>query len=162
MLKTGCHLRKTTFFNTFLVVFMFFVSLRGVAQFTQHGSSFLLKKEVDKPVDKFQDLKISDSLRMQIHGTITEVCQAKGCWMKVNLTDSQEVYVKFKDYGFFVPTDVAGKKLVMNGLAFVDEMSVQDQRHYARDKGATTEEANQITKPKRAFCFQADGVRILD
>lgn len=110
----------------------------------------------------FQNLAVSDSLNTQIQGTITAVCQAKGCWMKVNLADNEEVFVKFKDYGFFVPTDSAGKEVVMNGQAFIEEMSVEDQKHYAMDKGATKEEVAKITKPKKTLRFEADGVRISD
>jgi len=160
MLKTSHFLCKTIFFNTFLVFFLFMNSQGVCAQSTQHGASFELKENINETANVFQKLKVSDSLNLQVKGTITEVCQAKGCWMKVNLTDSEEVFVKFKDYGFFVPTDAAGKNVVMNGLAFVEEMTVEDQRHYAQDEGASKEELAKIVEPKRTLRFEADGVRI--
>lgn len=159
MLKTYHFLRKTIFFNTFLV-FLFLVGQGISAQSTQHGASFELKEDIKETSKVFQNLMASDSLNVQVKGTITEVCQAKGCWMKVNLSDSEEIFVRFKNYGFFVPTDAAGKNVIMNGLAFVEEMSVADQRHYAEDKGATKEEVAKITEPKRTLRFEADGVRI--
>ena len=119
-----------------------------------------MNEDINKTSEVFQGLKVSDSLTTQMKGTIMEVCQAKGCWMKVNLSDEKEVFVKFKDYGFFVPTDSQGKEVIMNGLAFIEEMSVEDQRHYAMDKGASEEEAKQITAPKRTLRFEADGVYI--
>ena len=70
------------------------------------------------------------------------------------------MFVRFKDYGFFVPKDAAGKKVVMNGAAFLEEMSVEDQKHYAEDEGASEEELAQITAPKRTLRFEADGVLI--
>ena len=160
MLKTSHFLRKSTFFNTFLVFFMLMTFQGITAQSSEHGASFTLKKGVNTTSKVFQDLKVSETSNVQIQGTITDVCQAKGCWMKVDLADNQEVFVKFKDYGFFVPTDSAGKEVVMNGQAFVEEMSVEDQRHYAMDKGATKEEAAKITTPKKTLRFEADGVRI--
>jgi hypothetical protein len=160
MLKTFLFLRKTIFFNTFLVFFALTNTQNVHAQSTQHGASFELAKEIRETSSVYQNLKVSDSSNLQVKGTITEVCQAKGCWMKVSLADSKEVFVKFKDYGFFVPTDAAGKNVVMNGLAFVEEMTVEDQRHYAQDKGATKEEVAKITEPKRTLRFEADGVRI--
>lgn len=160
MLKTYHFLRKSIFFNTFLVFFML-TGFQGItAQSSQHGESFELKKSINKTSDVFQDLKVSESVNTQIKGTITDVCQVKGCWMKVNLADEKEVFVKFKDYGFFVPTDSAGKEVAMNGQAFVEEISVEDQRHYAMDKGATEEAIAKITQPKKTLRFEADGVRI--
>lgn len=108
----------------------------------------------------YEGIKPSDTIRAQMLGEIKEVCQNKGCWMKVALAPDREVFVRFKDYGFFVPKDAAGKKVVMNGLAFLEEMSVEDQRHYAEDDGATKEEIAQITAPKRTYRFEADGVLI--
>jgi len=43
---------------------------------------------------------------MKIEGKITEVCQAKGCWMVVVDGDTY-ARVTFKDYGFFVPTETS-------------------------------------------------------
>ena len=41
-------------------------------------------------------------------------------------------------------------------------MSVDEQRHYAEDKGATKEEIEVITEPKRTFSFLADGVLLVE
>lgn len=160
MLKTLYFLRKTTFFNTFLVIFLCF-SVQGIcAQTLEHGESFELSTDIIEVSDLFEDLMVSDSLHVQLKGTIAEVCQARGCWMNVNLMDGGKVFVKFKDYGFFVPMDSAGKEVILDGMAFVEEMSVKDQQHYAKDKGATEQEAAKITAPKRTFRFEAAGVRI--
>jgi hypothetical protein len=80
--------------------------------------------------------------------------------MKVQLESNEEVFVRFKDYGFFVPKDAAGKRVVMNGAAFFEEMSVEDQRHYAEDEGASEDELALITSPKKTLRFEADGVLI--
>jgi hypothetical protein len=45
-------------------------------------------------------------------------------------------------------------------LAFVEAMSVEDQKHYAEDGGATTKELAKILAPKRTYGFEADGVLI--
>jgi len=57
-----------------------------------------------------------------------------------------------------MPKDIAGKEVIVNGLAFVEEMSVEDQRHYAEDGGKSEDEIAKITKPKKTFGFEADGV----
>jgi hypothetical protein len=68
--------------------------------------------------------------------------------------------VKFKDYGFFVPRDIAGREVVVNGIAFVGEMSIEDQQHYAKDAGKTAEEIAAIGSIRKAYGFEADGVLI--
>lgn len=111
-------------------------------------------------LDQFQSLKEADTLKTKFSATVTDVCKSKGCWMKLNLKNGEEVMVKFKDYGFFVPKDIEGREVVLNGIAFVDNMSVEDQRHYAKDAGKSQEDIRQIKKPKRTFEFEADGVLI--
>ena len=111
-------------------------------------------------LDQFQSLKEADTLETKFSATVTDVCKSKGCWMKLNLKNGEEVMVKFKDYGFFVPKDIEGREVVLNGIAFVDNMSVEDQRHYAKDAGESQENIRQIKEPKRTFEFEADGVLI--
>ena len=69
----------------------------------------------------YKIMKAGDSINSKIIAEVHEVCQAKGCWMRLNLDDENEVMVKFKDYGFFVPKDITGKKVIINGQAFVEE-----------------------------------------
>ncbi|NNM19013.1 MAG: DUF4920 domain-containing protein, partial [Croceitalea sp.] len=52
------------------------------------------------------------------------------------------------------------KETIINGKAFISELSVDEQRHYAEDKGATKEEIAQIITPKKTLRFEADGVII--
>jgi len=68
--------------------------------------------------------------------------------------------VRFKNYGFFMPSDISEKEVVLNGLAFVEEMSVEDQKHYTRDAGKFADEISKIITPKRTFSFEASGVLV--
>lgn len=108
--------------------------------------------------EKYTTMKVADTVQTKFIAKVTDVCQAKGCWMKLELEDGQETMVRFKDYGFFMPKDITGKEVIVNGLAFVEEMSVEDQKHYAKDGGKSKEEIAQITEPKKSFGFEADGV----
>jgi len=51
-----------------------------------------------------------DKMTTKVEGTVEDVCKMKGCWMKVKTGDGQTMRVMFKDYGFFVPKDIVGKK----------------------------------------------------
>ena len=151
-------------FNTIATVFLLGVLMVSCKQETIQGDYFGQEFEVSGKAAKtsapFEKISATDSLQIQMIGEIKEVCQNKGCWMKVKLESDDEVFVRFKDYGFFVPKDAAGKKVVMNGSAFLEEMSVEDQKHYAEDEGASEDELAQITAPKQTLRFEADGVLI--
>ena len=109
---------------------------------------------------KYSNLKVGDTIDVKFKSTIKEVCQNKGCWMKLDLGDNKEAFVKFKDYAFFMPKDSKGDEVVLNGKAFVSQESVEDQKHYAGDAGKTQAEIDAITTPKTIYSFTADGVLI--
>jgi len=94
-----------------------------------------------------------------VKGTITEVCPVKGCWMRVTDGDD-EVFVRFKDYGFFVPRNAAGHRAVIHGVAEAKVVSVEELRHYAQDAGKTAEEIAAITAPGTQITFMAGSVEI--
>ncbi|MCK5369007.1 MAG: DUF4920 domain-containing protein, partial [Cyclobacteriaceae bacterium] len=101
-----------------------------------------------------------ESLDIKVKGTITEVCQAKGCWMTLDLGDDELLRVKFKDYGFFVPKDVTGKTAIVQGVAKKEIIGVDELRHLAEDAGKSEKKINAIDKPKEELVFVAEGVII--
>ena len=99
---------------------------------------------------------------VRFEGDITATCPKKGCWMGV-ASGEDTVFVRFLDYGFFVPTEGAeGKRAVMQGEAFFDTLTVDARRHYAEDAGATEEEIAAIIEPELRLAFTATGVMIED
>ncbi|WP_347372919.1 DUF4920 domain-containing protein [Aequorivita sp. Q41] len=110
-------------------------------------------------MEKYKEMKPGDTLTVKFTALVKEVCQKKGCWMNLDMGE-EEAMVRFKDYAFFMPKDIAGKEIIVNGKAYTEEMNVEDQRHYAEDGGATPEEIAAITEPKRTLAFEADGVLI--
>ena len=96
----------------------------------------------------------------KVEGEIIDVCPKKGCWMNVKVAEDT-LFVKFKDYGFFVPTDgVQGKKVYMSGEIFKDTISVARLRHYAEDAKKPESEIMSITEPEFMLNMIADGVAI--
>ncbi len=110
--------------------------------------------------DLLKQMEGKDTLYTKVEGEIESCCQAKGCWMKVKLADGSLMRVTFKDYGFFVPKDAEGKKVIMDGVAFYKETSVERLQHFAEDGGASKEEIAKITEPETALAFEAHGVII--
>ena len=81
--------------------------------------------------------------------------------MDVKMAEGDTMMVRFKDYGFFVPTDgVEDLRTVMHGTAKMDTISVDMLRHYAEDAGDSEEEIMRITEPRYVLEFIADGVII--
>ncbi|AOW20514.1 DUF4920 domain-containing protein [Urechidicola croceus] len=119
------------------------------------SEGFITKEEM---IDRFKTLKEGDTLDVKFASTVNSVCKAKGCWMKLDLGNNEESMVKFKDYGFFVPLNSDEREVIVHGKAFVNEVSIDEQRHYAKDAGKTNEEIAMITTPKFTYSFLADGV----
>ncbi len=99
---------------------------------------------------------------MKIQGKVVDVCKKKGCWMTLEMPNGDPMRVTFKDYAFFMPMDIVGKKVVLDGLAKKQTISVETLRHYAEDAKKSPEEVAKITDPKKELAFEAKGVVILD
>ncbi|QNK78935.1 DUF4920 domain-containing protein [Winogradskyella sp. PAMC22761] len=111
----------------------------------------------ERMMEHYKNLKAGDTVNSKVKGKIIEVCSKKGCWMTLDMDGENQVMVKFKDYGFFMPLNAEGD-VVINGKAFVSETSVEELRHYAEDAGKTEDEIAAITDPKFEYGFEADGV----
>ena len=114
--------------------------------------------------DVINQLNTADSVNVVMRGKVVDVCQAKGCWM--NIVDpatggEDAVFVQFKDYGFFMPMDIAGREVILEGVAYNAETTVEELRHYAEDAGKTAEEIAAITEPVMEKKFMASGVILL-
>ncbi|WP_224998432.1 DUF4920 domain-containing protein [Cesiribacter sp. SM1] len=105
-------------------------------------------------------LQQQDSLYLTLSGTALSSCTKKGCWMTVDLETGESMRVTFKDYGFFVPKDLKGEQVVMEGVLKREVSSVEEQRHYAEDAGKSAAEIAAIQQPDTAYTFEAVGVRI--
>lgn len=137
------------------------------AQSEQGNSlSYYGEKITEEGAVSVQDLekgvkRNSTSEMVKVTGDITAACQVKGCWMTLDNGESPDIHVTFKDYGFFVPTDAAGKTAIVEGVAAMDTISVDVLRHYAVDGGMSEEEAEEkITEPEVSLSLIATGVII--
>ena len=124
-----------------------------------YGEEFEVTEAIS-PADVAGLMNDSSSNQFVVEGTIEECCQKKGCWMKVDMGNGESMRVSFKDYGFFVPLDAAGRTMVMKGVAMYDTIDVDFLKHLAEDANATQEEIDAITEPELAITFEATGVLI--
>ena len=108
-------------------------------------------------IDKFSLENIDNK---NLSGEIINVCPKKGCWMNLKV-DEDTIFVKFKDYAFFVPkSGVESKLAFISGNISKDTISVERLRHYAEDAGKSLDEIEKIVKPEFKLSFLADGVAI--
>ena len=116
-----------------------------------------------EPVAKLEKLLgDKNSAEMKITGKVVDVCQKKGCWMTLEMPDGSEpIRVTFKDYAFFMPADIVGKKVALDGIGKKQIISVETLRHYAEDAHKSDEEIAKIKEPKKELAFEAKGVVIL-
>jgi len=129
-------------------------------------ASFGEKIEADGLISKdslyklYASMSPTDTIQVKFASKIQEVCAKKGCWMNVDLAEDKNAFIRFKDYGFFMPLNAAGSEVVVEGKAFMDIVSVDDLKHFAKDANKTQEEIDAITEPKITYAFTANGVLI--
>jgi len=97
---------------------------------------------------------------VKVKAKVVDVCQMKGCWMALDAGEGRTIRVTFKDYGFFVPKDIHGREVVLQGTLVKKTMSVEELRHLAEDAGKSEEEIEAIQEPETQWEFVAEGVLI--
>ncbi|HQV53058.1 MAG: DUF4920 domain-containing protein [Flavobacteriales bacterium] len=113
--------------------------------------------------DLLKAMTTTDSLATKVQCEVITSCTKKGCWMDVMLKDGEVMKVRFKDYGFFVPTSgLEGKHAIMQGYAKKETTDVATLQHYAEDAGKSEEEIAKITEPETSLMFLANGVLIAE
>lgn len=149
----------------FSIAILFFVfTANNFGQDLQYFGDQISEKKTISYEKLLKKMKKSDSLQVKVVGTVESVCQMKGCWMTIVSEDEGKpaMMVQFKDYGFFVPKDISGQKVIMKGYAYKEVTPVDELRHYAEDAGKSKEEIAGITEPKEEFKFMASGVILLN
>ena len=145
---------KLNFF-AFLLTLLTIFSCGETITYTNYGDDINIDLTYYEKIEN--DFEITN-----ISGEIIDVCPKKGCWMNVKV-DTDTVFVKFKDYGFFVPkTGIEGKQILMSGKIFRDTITVERLRHYAEDAKKSIEEIELITEPEFKINMIANAVAIKD
>lgn len=101
---------------------------------------------------------LGKTVRLKAH--VIKVCKVKGCWMIIQ-SAKNSARVTFKDYGFFVPKNSAGKKVILEGIMTETVITEADARHYAEDDGKSKKEIEKIKGDQKEYSFVATSVTIL-
>jgi hypothetical protein len=106
--------------------------------------------------DAIKQLETKSKTDVVVQSKVDAVCVVKGCWMA--LTDAaNDVRVTFKDYGFFVPSSIIGKTVLVEGTLEKVVMSLEDTKHYVKDAGG---DPATVTQPRTEYRIVASGVQV--
>ena len=122
--------------NTMRKYFWLFLIVGCVSptdNYISHGDKIDSKEAIS--IDRFLNEVSESRSSYKVKATIEEVCQMKGCWMTLRNEEGANIRVTFKDYGFFVPKDISGKEVIIEGLAQKEVLEEDMARHYAEDGG---------------------------
>ncbi len=72
---------------------------------------------------------------IKVRTRVAQVCQAKGCFF-IAQEGTHAARVSFKDYSFFVPTDISGRTVTLAGELITVELSQAQAAHLSEDAGA--------------------------
>ncbi|MFN3589336.1 MAG: DUF4920 domain-containing protein [Spirosomataceae bacterium] len=148
-------MKKVLLMSAFVLVSFF-----SQAQKYQSFGKKITTKEAKEASSISSQAVGKEAVAMKVVGEVESVCPMAGCWMKVKLANGETMRVTFKDYGFFVPKDIAGQKVIFEGMAKQKVVSVSDQKHYAEDAGVSRAEIDKIDSDKIELTFVADGVLV--
>ena len=127
-----------------------------------YGQAFDVGDEVYGVDETIEMLEKADTVDVVLEANVESVCKVKGCWM--NLVDTKDpseddaFFVKFVDYGFFMPLESEGYRVLVKGKAYKEVTSVAELQHYAEDEGQSPEEIAKITEPAEELKILSSGV----
>jgi hypothetical protein len=104
-----------------------------------------------------------DGKYVRLEGTVSKVCQSKGCWMELSdPTATQAMFVKFTCpiEGRLLPAAAVGKPVVVEGIVRVKTISQADARHIKQESGATPEQVAMIKGPQLQITVESPGAQI--
>ncbi|MEM6955157.1 MAG: DUF4920 domain-containing protein [Myxococcota bacterium] len=82
---------------------------------------------------------------VKTEGEITQVCQRMGCWMEMRAEGGPAIRVPMAGHSFFLPRDVAGSQVTIEGEVAVRELSDDEREHLASEGAQAVASALQIT-----------------
>ena len=143
--------------KVFFTIPALFLSLCALANSNKFGKEFTVESKPLSLKEAIGQLSQNQGKEIIIRSEISQVCQSKGCWMKIR-EGNTEVRITFADYSFFVPKDSAKRKVLAKGKLFEKEISAAEARHYARDAKASEAEIKAIQTSRKEPRFEATGL----
>ena len=103
-------------------------------EFEDFGAPLPAQPRARRLVDVLADTSLTAGVAVTVTARIDRVCQKKGCFF-IAQDGPAMARVEFKDYGFFVPTDSAGKTVTLIGEVRRQTLSAERAAHLDADSG---------------------------
>ena len=103
----------------------------------------------------------TDTLFIKLKAGISEVCLEDGCWFRINLYNGKRMIVTFENEAFVIPTDVAGKHVLIEGKTYLETMSEDEMKKLAVQAGEIQWVIDTIRGPHIQRTFVAKGAVIV-
>ena len=94
---------------------------------------------------------------VRLSGTITDVCQKKGCWMVIE-DSGHHMRVLMKDHSFAVAMDSSGKSCDVEGVIIAKQEDPKETEHYASESTPGTVIPEKTADSDTVYQFHATGV----
>lgn len=102
--------------------------------------------------------------KVQVEGPVIDVCQERGCWIKIGSDkEFESIRLKVEDGVIIFPMEAKGKNAVAEGVVSVRTVSKGDQikqgEYHAKEEG-TTFDPSTVTGPKTIIQIKGEGAVI--
>ncbi|MHB1313508.1 MAG: DUF4920 domain-containing protein [Gemmatimonadaceae bacterium] len=140
-------------------------SVAGAQAAKDYGKPLTLK--VTTPISAIlKDPKAFEGKRVQVEGLIVEVCEERGCWIKI-ASDKPFESIRFKveDGVITFPLDARGKKALAEGVVSVKqltrEQAVAQAKEMAKERGTLKSfDESTIKGPVTDIQIMGEGARV--
>jgi hypothetical protein len=138
----------------------------SMAQSTKdYGKPLTLK--VKTPISSIlKDPKAYEGKRVQVEGTIVEVCEERGCWIRI-ASDKEFEAIRFKvqDGVITFPMEAKGKLALAEGVVAITnltrEQAVEQAREMAKERGTLAKfDPSKIKGPVTDVQITGEGARV--
>jgi hypothetical protein len=105
-----------------------------------------------------------DGKRVKVEGAVVDVCQMRGCWIKIaGDRDFESLTFKVDDGVITFPLSARGKTALVEGIVSVTTQSVEEQKkhgeHLAKEQGKAFDPAS-VKGPKTVVLLKGEGAEI--
>ena len=94
-----------------------------------------------------------------IRGKVVRVTRQQGGWFELDAGNGKVISAHFSVYNIFLPTDLRGKTIIVEGIA-QKQFIADDQQHFAGDTVSGKKQHNVKTDPKRRLIFEVKGLMV--
>ncbi len=94
-----------------------------------------------------------------IKGKVIKVVKEKGGWFEMEAGNGKIITAHFKDYNITIPEDMAGRTVIIDGVA-QKQFIADDLQHFAGDTVTGKKQHKVKTDPNRTVTFEVKGLLV--